>query len=29
MERIMPKVKMYVIDSQGGRMPVNLRVSAP
>lgn len=29
MEKIMPKVKMYVIDSQGGRMPVNLRVSAP
>jgi modulator of FtsH protease HflK len=29
MERIMPKVKMYVIDSQGGRVPVNLRVSAP
>jgi membrane protease subunit HflK len=29
MERIMPKVKTYVIDSQGGRMPVNLRVSAP
>ena len=29
MEKIMPKVKMYVIDSQGGRVPVNLRVSAP
>ena len=29
MEKIMPKVKLYVIDSQGGRVPVNLRVTAP
>jgi len=29
MEKILPKVKMYVIDSEGGRAPVNLRVSAP
>jgi membrane protease subunit HflK len=29
MEKILPKVKMYVIDSQGGRVPVNLRVTAP
>ena len=29
MERTLPKVKMYVIDSQNGRVPVNLRVSAP
>jgi modulator of FtsH protease HflK len=29
MERILPKVKIYVIDSQGGRVPVNLRVTAP
>ena len=28
MERIMPKVKMYVIDSQGGRVPVNLARSS-
>jgi membrane protease subunit HflK len=29
MEKTLPKVKMYVIDSQNGRVPVNLRVSAP
>jgi membrane protease subunit HflK len=29
MEKILPRVKLYVIDSQGGRMPVNLRVTAP
>jgi len=29
MEKILPKVKLYVIDSQGGRVPVNLRVTAP
>jgi len=29
MEKIMPRVKLYVIDSQGGRVPVNLRVTAP
>ena len=29
MEKILPKVKLYVIDSQGGRVPVNLRVAAP
>jgi membrane protease subunit HflK len=29
MEKILPKVKLYVIDSQGGRVPVNLRVTTP
>ena len=29
MEKVLPKVKMYVIDSQGGRSPVNLRVTTP
>lgn len=29
MEKILPKVKMYVIDSQGGRVPLNLRVTNP
>ena len=29
MEKTLPKVKMYVIDSQNGRVPVNVRVSAP
>jgi membrane protease subunit HflK len=29
MEKILPRVKLYVIDSQGGRVPVNLRVTAP
>ncbi len=29
MEKILPKVKMYVIDSQGGRVPINLRLSNP
>jgi modulator of FtsH protease HflK len=29
MEKIMPKVKTYVIDSQGGRVPLNLRVTTP
>lgn len=29
MERILPKVKLYVIDSEGGRIPINLRVSTP
>jgi membrane protease subunit HflK len=29
LEKILPKVKLYVIDSQGGRVPVNLRVTAP
>jgi membrane protease subunit HflK len=29
MEKTLPKVKMYVIDSQNGQVPVNLRVSAP
>ncbi len=27
MEKILPKVKLYVIDSQGGRVPINLRVT--
>ena len=29
MEKILPKVKLYVIDSQGGRIPINLRVTTP
>jgi modulator of FtsH protease HflK len=29
MEKILPKVKLYVIDSEGGRAPVNLRVGTP
>jgi membrane protease subunit HflK len=29
MEKILPRVKMVVIDSQNGRTPVNLRLSAP
>ena len=29
MEKILPKVKMYVIDSEGGRAPINLRVGTP
>jgi membrane protease subunit HflK len=29
MEKILPRVKLYVIDSQGGRVPVNLRVTNP
>jgi membrane protease subunit HflK len=29
MEKVLPKVKLYVIDSQGGRVPINLRVTAP
>jgi len=29
MEKILPKVKMYVIDSEGGRSPINLRVGTP
>jgi membrane protease subunit HflK len=29
MERILPKVKMYVIDSEGGRVPFTLRVGKP
>jgi modulator of FtsH protease HflK len=29
MEKILPKVKLYVIDSQGGRVPINLRVTTP
>jgi len=29
MERVLPKVKLYVIDSQGGRVPINLRVTTP
>jgi membrane protease subunit HflK len=29
MEKILPKVKLYVIDSQGGRTPINLRLTAP
>ena len=29
MEKILPKVKLYVIDSQGGRVPINLRLTAP
>jgi modulator of FtsH protease HflK len=29
MEKTLPKVKLYVIDSQDGRVPVHVRVSAP
>ncbi len=29
MEKVLPKVKLYVIDSQGGRVPINLRVTTP
>ncbi len=29
MERILPRVKMYVVDSEGGRVPFTLRVGKP
>jgi membrane protease subunit HflK len=29
MERILPKVRMYVVDSEGGRVPFTLRVGKP
>jgi modulator of FtsH protease HflK len=29
MEKILPKVKMYVVDSQNGRVPLNIRVTTP
>ena len=29
MEKILPKVKMYVIDTESGRAPLNLRVTGP
>ncbi len=29
MERILPKVKIYVVDSEGGRVPFTLRVGKP
>ena len=29
MERILPKVKLYVVDSEGGRVPFTLRVGKP
>lgn len=29
MAKLLPKVKMYVIDSQNGRVPVNLRLTTP
>jgi modulator of FtsH protease HflK len=29
MEKLLPKVKLYVIDSQGGRVPLNLRIYQP
>ena len=29
MEKILPKVKLYVIDSQNGSVPINLRVTTP
>jgi modulator of FtsH protease HflK len=29
MERILPKVKIYVVDSEGGRIPFTLRVGKP
>lgn len=28
MEKVLPKVELYVIDSEGGKVPVNLRLSA-
>lgn len=29
MEKILPKVKMFVVDSQNGRVPINIRVTNP
>jgi hypothetical protein len=29
MEQILPEVEMYVIDSEDGQVPLNLRVGAP
>jgi membrane protease subunit HflK len=29
MEKILPKVQKYIIDSEGGRVPFNLRVTKP
>jgi modulator of FtsH protease HflK len=29
MEKILPRVKLYVLDSHGGRLPINLRVTTP
>ena len=29
MEQILPEVTMYVIDSEDGQVPLNLRVGAP
>jgi membrane protease subunit HflK len=29
MERILPKVRMYIVDSEGGRVPFTLRVGKP
>ena len=29
MEKILPKVKLYIIDSQNGSVPINLRVTTP
>lgn len=29
MERVLPDVKLYVIDSEGGKVPVNLRLTSP
>jgi modulator of FtsH protease HflK len=29
MERVLPAVRLYVIDTEGGRAPVNLRVTSP
>lgn len=29
LEKLLPKVKLYVIDSQGGRVPLNLRIYQP
>jgi hypothetical protein len=29
MERILPKVKIYIVDSEGGHVPFTLRVGKP
>ena len=29
MEKVLPNVKLYVIDSEGGKVPINLRLSNP
>ncbi|MGI9332791.1 MAG: hypothetical protein ACR2RL_06485 [Gammaproteobacteria bacterium] len=29
MENVLPRVEMYVIDSEGGKVPLNLRIGNP